>query len=116
MNESIAYLEGSLIPADECRLPVYNLGIVQGAAVTDFLRTFNGKPYLMEEHTKRLFQSCKYACIDPVAVKNVIRRSFASSKQIEFWIAFCCRSAFCQESAAGRSTRIFLVGISGVRY
>jgi hypothetical protein len=58
-----------------------------------------------------------------VVVKNVIQRSFgfagnsrsrfASSKQIEFWIAFCCRSAFYQESSAGRSTHISLVGISG---
>ena len=63
---------------------------------------------------------------EPVVVKNVIRRSFGfggnsrsrftSSKQIEFWIAFCCRSAFCQESSAGRSTHMFLVGISWVRY
>ena len=65
MNQPIAYLEGEFIPADECKLPVYNLGIVQGAAVTDFLRTFNGKPFLLEEHTRRLYQSCKYACIDP---------------------------------------------------
>jgi hypothetical protein len=37
MNQPIAYLEGESIPANKCKLPVYNLGIVQGAAVTDFL-------------------------------------------------------------------------------
>ncbi len=64
-NEPIAYLKGSFVPAGECRLPVYDLGIVLGAAVTDFLRTFNGKPYLMEQHIRRFYQSCKYACIPP---------------------------------------------------
>jgi len=61
----IAYLRGEFVPAEACTLPVYDLGIVLGAAVTDFLRTFNGKPYRMEDHVKRLYRSCKYACIDP---------------------------------------------------
>ena len=38
----LAYLNGEFVPADECRLPVYDLGITIGAAVTDFLRTFGG--------------------------------------------------------------------------
>jgi len=44
---------------------VYDLGIVLGAAVTDFLRTFHQKPYRMEDHVRRFYRSCKYAYIDP---------------------------------------------------
>jgi branched-chain amino acid aminotransferase len=64
-DQPIAYLKGDFVAADECRLPVYDLGIVLGAAVTDFLRTFNGKPFRMEEHIERFYRSCKYACIKP---------------------------------------------------
>lgn len=64
-TKEIAYMKGEFIPAEECRLPVYDLGIVLGAAVTDFLRTFNGKSYRMEEHIDRLYRSCSYACIKP---------------------------------------------------
>lgn len=61
----IAYLNGEFIPAEECTLPIYDLGIVLGASVTDFVRTFNGEPYRLSDHVERLYRSCKYAHIDP---------------------------------------------------
>ncbi len=64
-NEPLAYLKGEYVPASECKLPVFDLGIVLGAAVTDFLRTFNQKPYRMEDHIKRFYRSCKYTSIEP---------------------------------------------------
>lgn len=65
MQEPIAYLKGEFVPASQCVLPVYDLGIVLGAAVTDFLRTFNQKPYRMDDHVLRFYRSCKYARIEP---------------------------------------------------
>ena len=65
MSEPIAYLNGRFVPASQCRLPVYDLGIVLGAAVTDLLRTFNHRPYRMEDHVRRLHRSARYARIDP---------------------------------------------------
>ncbi|MHC4875910.1 MAG: aminotransferase class IV [Planctomycetota bacterium] len=65
MSEPLAYLKGEFVPASQCVLPVYDLGIVLGAAVTDFLRTFNQQPYRMEDHLQRFYQSCKYARIQP---------------------------------------------------
>ena len=65
MKEPIAYLKGEFVPASQCVLPLYDLGIVLGAAVTDFLRTFDQRPYRMEDHIERLYRSCKYARIEP---------------------------------------------------
>ena len=65
MTEPIAYLKGQFIPARECVLPIYDLGIVIGAAVTDFLRTFNQEPFRMTEHIERFYRSCRYARIEP---------------------------------------------------
>jgi len=65
MNESIAYLKGQFVPQSQCVLPMHDLGIVLGAAVTDFLRTFDQRPYRMEDHVRRFYRSCKYARIDP---------------------------------------------------
>ena len=62
---NIAYLKGKFIPAEDCKLAVYDTGIVLGASVTDFLRTFNHKPYRIEDHVERFYKSCKYACIEP---------------------------------------------------
>ena len=65
MTEPIAYLKGEFVPASQCVLPIYDLGIVLGAAVTDFFRTFHQRPYRMEEHLRRFYNSCKYARIVP---------------------------------------------------
>ncbi|MBN80051.1 MAG: hypothetical protein CMJ70_07920 [Planctomycetaceae bacterium] len=65
MDQPIAYLKGKFVPASECALPMYDLGIVLGAAVTDFLRTFHQRPYRMDDHIQRFYRSCKYARIQP---------------------------------------------------
>lgn len=74
-KEPVAYLNGQFIPASECKLPIYDLGIVLGAAVTDFVRTFNGQPYRIQDHIARFYRSCKYAYIDPPV-------SFEESREI----------------------------------
>ncbi len=61
----VAHLNGRFVPASDCRLAVYDLGIVLGAAVTDFLRTFNGRPYRVRDHVERLYRSARYAYIEP---------------------------------------------------
>ncbi|MDP6443461.1 MAG: aminotransferase class IV [Pirellulaceae bacterium] len=71
MAEPLAYLKGEFVPASQCVLPIYDLGIVLGAAVTDFLRTFHQQPYRMEDHVRRFHRSCHYARIEaPVDVNE----------------------------------------------
>jgi branched-subunit amino acid aminotransferase/4-amino-4-deoxychorismate lyase len=64
MAEPIAYLNGRYVPNSQCVLPIFDAGIVLGAAVTDLLRTFRGRPYAAEEHVHRFFESARYAYID----------------------------------------------------
>ncbi len=63
MPEAIAYLNGQFIPTSQCVLPIYDGGIVMGAAVTDLLRTFNGQPFAAKVHARRFLESAKYAYI-----------------------------------------------------
>jgi branched-subunit amino acid aminotransferase/4-amino-4-deoxychorismate lyase len=73
MSEPLAYLKGEFVPASRCTLPVWDLGIVLGAAVTDFLRTFHQRPYRIEDHVGRFYRSCKYARIrPPVSIEESI--------------------------------------------
>ena len=61
MQESIpvAYLSGQWVPFPNLRLPVYDLGIMQGATLTERLRTVRHKPYLVEQHLDRLQRGLK---------------------------------------------------------
>lgn len=53
------YLNGEIIPAEKTKIHVSDIGLIRGYAVFDFLRTYNGKPFFLEEHIKRLENSAK---------------------------------------------------------
>lgn len=55
----LAYLNGELVTFNEAVLPVYDLGVMQGATVTERLRTVRHQPYLVKEHLDRLERSLK---------------------------------------------------------
>ncbi|MBW3543140.1 MAG: aminotransferase class IV, partial [Planctomycetes bacterium] len=61
MAEPIAWLNGRYLPYAEARLPVDDLGLVQGAAVTEMVRTFRHRLFRLEEHLDRLFRSLALA-------------------------------------------------------
>jgi branched-chain amino acid aminotransferase len=64
-SEPWVYIRGRIMPASEANISIYDFGIVMGATVTDLLRTFNRKPYRLEDHVVRFYQSCKYVRIAP---------------------------------------------------
>lgn len=66
-TDPIAWLNGDFIPFRDARLPVFDLGIVQGATITERLRTFRHVPYLVDEHLQRLRQSAsKVGLVSPL--------------------------------------------------
>lgn len=85
MPEPIAFLNGRYVPSSECVLPIYDGGIVLGAAVTDLLRTFQGRPFAAREHTHRFFESARYAGIDlwltESEVLDVVEHLIAHNRQ-----------------------------------
>ncbi len=64
-NEPVVYLRGQFMPASEAKVSIYDFGIVLGATVTDLIRTFKHRPYRLEDHVRRFYDSCKYARIMP---------------------------------------------------
>ena len=64
VTEPLVYLNGRMLPASEARLAIYDTGIVQGATVTEQIRTFHKRPYKLEEHQDRLWYSLRSARID----------------------------------------------------
>lgn len=57
MPETLAYLNGNLIPAEQLSLPVYDSGFVQGVAVSEQMRTFRGQLFRLAAHLERLQRS-----------------------------------------------------------
>ena len=57
MQQPLAYLNGELVPGDRAVLPVFDAGIVQGATVSETLRTFGHQLFRLDEHLDRFAHS-----------------------------------------------------------
>lgn len=56
----LAYLNGRYLAADKAAVPLWDRGVVQGATVTEMIRTFRGVPFRLTEHLARLRNSLTY--------------------------------------------------------
>ena len=59
MTSSIAWMNGKLVPYALAGLPLWDLGIVAGASVSDMTRTFAHKPFRVPQHLNRLLDSLR---------------------------------------------------------
>lgn len=57
--KSFCYLNGKIIPTDQAKISVGDIGILRGYGVFDILRTYNGRPFQLTEHYKRWTNSAK---------------------------------------------------------
>ena len=64
-KEPIVYLNGELLPESKAGIPIRDRGFIYGDAVFDAARTFNGVPFKLTEHVRRLYDSLRYVRIDP---------------------------------------------------
>ena len=64
-TEPIVFLNGELVPESQAGIPIRDRGFIYGDAVFDAARTFNGVPFKLAEHVKRLYDSLRYVRIDP---------------------------------------------------
>ena len=64
-NERVTYIKGEYVPDSEAKIDYYDAGFQYGIVVTDAIRTFNYKPFKVDQHVDRLMRSSKMARIDP---------------------------------------------------
>ena len=65
-REPASYLNGQFVPFSQAKLPLFDAGLVYGATVTEFIRTFRLQLYRLQDHLKRFYTSCRLAEI-PIA-------------------------------------------------
>ena len=71
------YLNKKIVPLNKARISPNDMGILRGYAVFDFLRTYNGKLFLLTEHFDRLLRSAnelnlKIRCAESMIKKIII--------------------------------------------
>ena len=69
------YVNGTIRPAAEAVVPVYDHGVLYGEGVYEVVRTYNGVPFLLEPHLRRLRQSARLIHLDvPFSDAELMRR------------------------------------------
>lgn len=72
----IVYVDGKFLPWEAAVIPVDDLAILRGYAVCDIMRTFDGQPYFIDDHIRRLFFSAEKINItlpwSPGEIKSVV--------------------------------------------
>ena len=59
--ELTAYKNGQYIPLSQCTVAAMDLGVVNGASVTDMVRTVHQEPFRLEDHVDRFYRAAKNA-------------------------------------------------------
>jgi branched-chain amino acid aminotransferase len=60
---AIVYLNGSFLPLDEARIAVTDYGFLFGYSLYETVRTYQGRIFRLEEHLRRLAESCRAVAI-----------------------------------------------------
>lgn len=71
---STFYVNGKFINENDAKISVFDLGLNRAYAVFDFLRTYNGKPFYLNDHLKRLLNSAKLISLKHSYNLNKLRK------------------------------------------
>lgn len=70
----LAYLNGEFLPIDKAMVPIEDRGYQFGDAVYEFIASYNGRLFYLEEHLDRLERSLKGLFFPPVS-REAIRKA-----------------------------------------
>ena len=56
-DQSLASLDGEIMPASEATIPATDDGLIRGDGVFEVVRVYDGRPFAFEEHLQRLERS-----------------------------------------------------------
>lgn len=78
-------MDGRYVPLSKIRIAPNDLGILRGFGIFDFLRTYGGEPFLMDEHLARFQRSAKRMGLKiPVSTQELKRISRTLIKRNTF--------------------------------
>lgn len=75
--DSLHYLNDQWVGEKDLTISVFDLSVIRGFGVFDFLRTYNNKPFKLDEHIDRLFRSAATLGITVPKTKSQIKRIIA---------------------------------------
>jgi D-alanine transaminase len=75
VSGALANLNGVQMSLDEVKIPALDRGFLLGDSVYEVIRVYQGRPWLMEEHLRRLAHSLEAISIQGIDVERLRRRA-----------------------------------------
>ena len=63
-SERLVYLDGQWVPQDQARVSIFDHGFLFGDGVFEGIRAYGGRPFRLQEHIDRLFESAHSIRLD----------------------------------------------------
>jgi len=76
-SRALGYVDGAVVPLDEARIPVRDLGLMYADMTYDVVHTWRGGFFRLEDHLDRFFASMAGLRLDPRLTRNEIRAILA---------------------------------------
>ena len=73
------YVNGTIKPAHEAAIPVYDHGFLYGEGIYETLRTYNRLPFLYDRHMRRLRASARHLLLDVPFSDEALEESIADT-------------------------------------
>ncbi|MFH1710575.1 MAG: aminotransferase class IV [bacterium] len=81
-----AWFNGKLMPKNNVRIDPLDRGFMYGDGVFESLRTYNGRPFMLDEHLKRLYKATKLLHIKALDLKSAVLRTLKADGHKESYI------------------------------
>lgn len=65
MSSRQVYISGQMVAEEEAKISIFDTAVTLGDTVTESTRTFGHRPFKLDRHVERLYQSLKVTRIDP---------------------------------------------------
>ncbi len=63
----LAYVNGEIMPIERAVVPIEDRGYQFGDGVYEFVASYEGRPFMLEEHLDRLERSMRELAFDPIS-------------------------------------------------
>jgi len=87
MEDTICYVNGELVEKSKAMISIYDSGFQHGDGVYEGIRVYNRRVFMLDEHIKRLYESCKTIDIklhvSPEQMREIVLKTLRANTTTE---------------------------------
>jgi len=116
---NIYYVDGEFVEEQQAHIPVDDLSVLRGYGIFDFLRTYNGVPFHLEDHLLRLQRSARLIGLHLphtlTSLAEIVRETLARNHNHESNIRIVVTGGISPDGITPGNSPRLLVMISAVK-